>query len=173
MSKTITIGSTPVDIPTSGESPNWGASVTKALELLTDAVNSVTGIYDIQPQVFNINSYNAATVDITGLAFPSSVISGATIIYSVYRKVTESGVIKLVISEEGTLEIAYNPENTVGNLWEITRTFTGSESHENHISFDISDEGQVNFTTQSIMAGFPLGVHTGFISFRAFSQLNS
>lgn len=165
MSERIIIKDTPVDIPTSGDSPNWAESVTEALKALADAVNVSTGQYDVPPQTLNIDSYNTATdISIDNLLFPSAEVLSAFIFYSVKRVTEDSGASdQQNATEEGTLEIVYNENNPVGNKWEIIRSFSGDAQ----ISFSITDLGQVTFSTTTLT-----GInHTGIISYRALSIL--
>lgn len=166
MAITLLIKGSPIVLSESGGSPNWAPGVIAALKALTDAVNSVTGTYDVQPQTQDISANNASTdVNITNLVFPSTEVRAATIFYSVYRKTDPSGPPDgEEVAEGGVILIVYNASNPVGNKFELARDFAGDAK----IRFEISDTGQVTFTTQ------PLGGvdHIGTISFRAISVLN-
>jgi len=69
------------------------------------------------------------------------------------------------VSESGQLEIVYNQSNPVNQKWEMSRVFQG----EGYISFSITDQGQITFTTTALS-----GInHTGIITYRALAVLNS
>jgi hypothetical protein len=166
MAKTLTIKGTNVTIPTSGGSPNWASGIVSALEALTNAVNAVTGTYDVAPQTQNIDANNGSSnVALTNLVFPPSEVRAATIFYSVYRITEDSGANDdQEVAEGGMLNIVYNASNPVSNKWEVTRDYAGDAS----ITFSVTDTGQVQFTTTSLT-----GInHTGIVSFRAISILN-
>jgi hypothetical protein len=156
-----------VEIAESGSSPNWAPGIIKTLQALTEAVNAVTGTYDVAPQVQNIDANNSSSnVTITNLSFPASEVRSATIFYSVYRNTANSGPADAQeVAEGGTLLIVYNASNPVGNKWEIVRQFAGNAN----ITFSITDLGQLQFSTTSLT-----GInHTGKLSYRAISILNS
>jgi hypothetical protein len=163
----LIIKGTPVNIPDSAQSPNWSTGIIEAFEVLADAVNSVTGSFDVAPQTLNIDANNNSTnVDITNLNFPASEVRASTIYYSVFRKTEDSGPPDAQeLTEAGTLEISYNDSRPINEKWEIVRTFQG----EGNISFSITDTGQIQFSTTPLT-----GInHTGIISFRAISILNA
>ena len=165
MSK-ITIKGTTIDLPTSGSSPNWAPSIIEAIEALADAVNSVTGSYDVAPQAQNIDANNSSSnVDLNNLAFPSADVRAATIYYTVYRKTDPSGPPDgQEVTEAGTLEINFNDSNPATQKWEMVRSFQGDGA----ISFSITDLGQVQFSTTALT-----GInHVGIVSYRAISILN-
>jgi len=162
----IIIKGTPIDFPNSGASPNWAPAIIEAIEALTDAVNSVTGTYDVAPQVQNIDANNSSNnVDLNNLNFPSSDVRAATVYYSVYRMTEDSGPPDgQELTESGTLEINFNDSRPVNQKWELVRSGQG----EAQISFNITDLGQIQFSTTALT-----GInHTGIISYRAISILN-
>ena len=169
MSVRITIKNTPIDIPTTGESANWGPAVTEAIQILADAVNTITGTYDVPPQVLIIDPFsNTSRQKIDNLIFPSAQVLSSYIFYSVKRQTQTSGLnIGQDVSEEGTLEIIYHAEAAAGQKWEIIRTYSGNAQ----IEFFIEDDGQIYFKTDTLpLTGID---HTGIISYRALSILNS
>lgn len=157
-----------IDFPVSGESPNWAPEVIRAIQELANAVNSISSAYDVSPQVLIIDQYSSANnIEIENLKFTAETVLSAQIFYAVKRQ-TESEPLNpgVNVSEEGVIEIVYNPSNPVTNKWEIVRTFTGDAK----ISFSISDLGQIMFSTSALSSGIN---HTGIISFRALSILNT
>lgn len=167
MAVPIVIKGTRINLPSSGASPLWSPAIIEAFQALADAVNTFAGSFDVPPQTQSIDAFNPGTsIDIDNLVFPSSEVRSATVFYTVYRKTTDSGPpdgVELV--EAGTLELAYNNSRAVSEKWEIGRMGIGDAS----IDFAVTDLGQVQFTTQPIT-----GInHTGIVSFRALSILNS
>jgi hypothetical protein len=127
-------------------------------DAVADAVNSFTGAFDVAPQAINIDANNpSSNVDIDALLFPPSEVQAVSIFYSVFRETDTENA-----SEAGNLEATYNPD---AGTWELTRTGTG----DGKISFDITNLGQIRFTTEAITGSN----HTGYISFRALAVLSS
>jgi hypothetical protein len=56
----LIIKGTPVNLPDSSASPNWAPGVIEAFEALTEAVNAVTGSFDVAPQALNIDANNSS-----------------------------------------------------------------------------------------------------------------
>ena len=163
----LIIKGTLVEIPSSAQSPNWAPGIIAAFRALAEAVNSITGTYDIAPQIQNIDANNSSNdVVITNLAFPISEVRSATIFYSVYRKTEDSGPPDgQEVAEGGVLLVVYNASNPTTNKWEITRDFAGDAQ----ITFEISDTGQFSFSTTPLT-----GInHEGIISFRAIAVQNN
>ena len=163
----LIIKGTPVELPESGQSPNWAPGIIEAIQALSEAVNSISGTYDVAPQVQNISTFpENSNIDINNLVFPAEEVRAATIFYSVYRKTETDGPNEgRELAEAGTLQIVYNPDNPVDNKWEIQREFVGNAN----MQFSIDDLGQVEFTTEA-MTGID---HTGILSYRAISILNT
>lgn len=158
MSVKITIRGQVIDFPVSGDSPDWGPAVTEFAQAVEDAINSISGAFDVAPQVQSIDASNPGTnIEVTGLIFPPTDVQGTTIFYAVYRQ-TDS----VSASEAGQLEIVYDNGSGTFNF---TRTGVGDA----FIDFDITNTGQIRYTTQTL-AGIN---HTGRITFRALSVLQS
>jgi hypothetical protein len=162
----LIIQGTPIEFPSSGSSPNWAPGVIEAIQALADAVNSITGAYDVPPQVQNIDQNNLSTnVEVNNMIFPFQEVRGATVFYTVYRKTENSGPPDGVeLAEAGTIQIVFNNANPTNNKWEIQREYVGNAK----ISFNITDVGQMRFSTEEIT-----GInHNGVLSFRAIAILN-
>ena len=163
----LIIKGTPVSIPDSAQSPNWAPGIIEAFEALTEAVNAVTGSFDVAPQALNIDANNSSNnVDVNNLNFPASEVRAATVYYSVFRKTEDSGPPDgQELTEAGTLEISYNDSRPIGEKWEIARVYQG----EGNIAFNITDLGQIQFSTTPLT-----GInHVGILSYRAISILNT
>ena len=160
MSVPITINGTTIQFPASGQSPNYAPAIIEFAQLVEAALNSFVGPFDIPPQVFVMTSNANTNVNLPNLAFPTSVVRGAIISYSVYRQ-TDS----LVITETGEIVVDYNQTNPVGNKWEINKDFVGDAQ----TTFNITDVGQMQFST-SLMTGINF---VGSISYQAKAILTS
>lgn len=159
MAITLTIGSTVIDFPSSGASPDWSPAVIQFAEAVQNALSGVVGPFDVSPQTFIIDQYNPGTnVSIPNLAFPTSSVRGAEIVYTVYRNTSS-----VTLAEKGSIQIVYNPTNSVGHKWQITRQYTG----DSKTLFTITDNGQVQMTNTTI-AGTG---HNGKIFFSAKAEL--
>lgn len=159
MSVKLIIKGTVINIPSSGASPNWSPAIIEAFKALSEAVNSVTGTYDVSPQTQEIENNVSINVELDNLNFPPADVRAATVFYTVNRKTTAGE-----FTEAGTLEISYN-ESRATNKWEVVRTGQGDAS----ITFNVSDLGQIRFTTSEI----PGDTHIGIVSYRAISILNT
>lgn len=161
MSTLINIAGTPIQFPTSAQSPNWAQAVTDFAKAVEGALSSYVGPYDIPPQVLNIDASNpASNIDLPNLAFPTSTVRSAFIRYAVFRQ-TDT----VTVAESGNLQVVYNPANPVNNKWEIARDYVGDAS----VTFTISDIGQVKYSTATIAGSS----HTGQITYVAQSILQS
>jgi hypothetical protein len=164
MSVKLIIKGTVINIPSSGASPNWSPAIIEAFKALADAVNAITGTYDVAPQTQNIDANNSSTnIELANLNFPPADVRAATIFYTVYRKTTGIGAQE--VTEAGTLEVAFNDSRPSNQKWEIVRTGQG----EGFIDFNITDLGQIRFTTTALTGNN----HTGIVSYRAISILNT
>lgn len=163
----LLIKGTPVNFPNSAASPNWAPAVIEAVEALTDAVNAITATYDVAPQAQNIDANNSSNdVSLNNLSFPSADVRAATVYYTVFRQTEDSGPPDAQeVTEAGTLEISYNNSRPVNQKWELVRSGQG----EAYITFEITDAGQITFSTTALT-----GInHTGIVSYRALAILNA
>lgn len=163
----ITIRGTEIEIPSSGASPSWAPAIVEAFQAIADAVNLSAGTFDVPPQTISIDAYNSSSnIDIDNLIFPPSDVRATTIFYTVYRQTSNSGPIDAQeVSEAGTLECVYNNSRPSNQKWEIGRMGEGDAK----INFNMTDLGQLQFSTTALT-----GInHTGIISYRAISVLNS
>jgi len=149
MSVIITIQGTPIEFPSTGESPNWAPSVIEFAQATEQALLSAVGPYDIPQQVFTLSSNVNTNLSITNLSFPTTVVRSAFINYSVIRlSSTETP-----LSESGEIYVVYD-----GSDWRITRDYVGDAG----CTFDITSTGQVRISTTSF-----LNYTSGKISFSA------
>jgi hypothetical protein len=160
----LIIKGTPVELPESGQSPNWAPGIIEAIQALSEAVNSISGTYDVAPQVQDIDAFPLnQDIPINNLIFPSEDVLAATVFYSVTRRTsTPEGQPSENITEAGTLQIVYNESQS---RWEMQREFVGGAK----IDFSINNFGQILFSTRQMTGE----AHVGRISYRAISILNT
>lgn len=149
MSVTINIKGTPIEFPSTGESPNWAPALIEFAQAVEEAFNSAIGPYDVPAQVFTITSeINPTPLNITGLAFPTTVVRAAFINYSIVREGTTT------LKEVGKIFALYD-----GSDWTLTREYTGDLAVSD---FDCDSAGQFFITTTALS-----GYTSGSISFSA------
>lgn len=161
MAVTITISGQVIDIPSSGQSPNWSEGVIEAFQAIEAALESVSGPFDVPPQVQPLDSYNPGTdIALQNAEFPTSDVRSVELIYSVFRQTTTT-----TVYEQGTLKAIYSPDNPVSQKWEVVR-FGGGDGQ---IDFTFQDTGTVVFSTTTIGGSN----HTGFVTFTAKALLQN
>lgn len=160
MATKITIQNRVINFPTSAESPNWAPALVEFAQAVEAALGTITGQFDVAPQIFNIDLYNGIGTTVPALDFPPSNVSKVNIMYSVVRTTLTSAVV-----EGGHIELLYDQTKTVGNKWDMEIARQGDAL----IEFSINNAGLMSFTTD-VLTG---GDHSGFISFRASAIENS
>lgn len=149
MSVTITIKGTPIEFPSSGESPNWAPAVLDFAQAVEEAIASSIGPYDIPNRTFTLTNNSYTNEPITDLSFPTSSVRAASIKYSVTR--ITSTVTKV---ESGNIIVVYD-----GTDWELARDYVGDAN----CIFDITSSGQIRITTTALTGTYT----TGKVSFSA------
>src|SRR5271166_6383234 len=138
----INIQGTIINFPDSAQSPNWAEPIIQFAEAVAQALATVTGPYDVPPQIYTMISNVNTNIALPSLTFPTSNVRSAFIYYSVYRNTT--GIGAMTLSETGELEVVYNPNGPIGNKWDISNEHGGSNSG---VTFTITDQGQVQFSS--------------------------
>lgn len=157
----ITIQGTVIEFPNTASAPSWSEAVIQFAQAVELALQQTAGAFDVPPQTLNIDAQNPGTnISIAELAFPVSEVRKITISYAVVRQTSLSNV-----SQEGTIEAVYNINNPVNNKFERRHNYSGDAS----ITFDISDTGQVSFSTAALSGTG----HTGTIIFSAKALQNT
>jgi hypothetical protein len=158
----ITVNGIPIDFPDTGNSPDWSEAIIDFADAVADTLSGISGAFDVPPQVMNIDSYNPTTTntDISNLSFSTSEVRGAVIDIAVSRATAST-----TVSEMCTLTLVYNEDNSVGQKWEMAREMVG----DGQIQFNVTDSGQVQFTTTAISGAN----HTGILTYRARAILNT
>jgi len=150
MSKTLTFGSTPVEIPTSANAPNWSEGVTEAFTAIADTLATVAGAFDVPSQSVSIDSSNPGSpnTNIEALSFPITDVRAINITYAVNRTTNST-----TAYETGTIIAIYSAANSIGNKWEMSQDYIG----DGKIKFNITDLGQVQYTCTAIAGTGHLG----------------
>lgn len=161
----INIQGTIIEFPDSGQSPNWAPPLIEFAQAVEQALSSVAGPFDIPPQIYVMVSNVNSNVNIPNLSFPTSNVRSAFIRYAVYRQTDNPNPADTTLAEGGSMQVTYNPNGPVGNKWEISRDYTGDAQ----ITFNITDVGQVQFSTTSLAGSN----HEGTLTYTAQSLLNS
>jgi len=154
----IIIRGTPIDFPNTSASPQWAPAIIQFAQAVEEALGLVIGSFDIAPQIFDFTNNSNTSVSVTNLQFPVNDVRGAFISYTVFRTTSTNTVYEI-----GELQTVYNPDNSIGEKWEMTRSYTGDAD----ITFSITDAGQVQFSTTAISGSG----HSGVISFQATALL--
>jgi len=166
MSTVITISGTPILFPSSGEDPNWAPAIIQFAQLTAKALNTVVGTFDVPQQAQDIsgagNNPTSSPVDISALNFPTSQVRSVFVKYAIYRTALAPTV---ALAETGNLIAVYNPNNSTGFKWEVSRDGDGNSL----VSFSVTDTGQFQYTTQQIGTTN----HIGKIVFSAVALLQN
>lgn len=135
MSVIIEIQGTPIEFPSTGESPNWAPAVIQFAQSVEQALLAGGSPYDIAPQVYSIpaDNYPTSDIEIPNLFFSSLLVRSAVVSYSLFF-IDE---LSAVTSETGTLTCLYN-----GSDWTLTRDYVG-EAIGGTVQFVISSSGQI------------------------------
>jgi hypothetical protein len=160
MSIPITVNSTIVNFPSSGDSPNWAPAVIQFAQLVAAALAFTVGAFDIPPQTYVMTSNVNTNVNLPNLSFPTTQVQGSIIAFSVSRTTNS-----VTLSETGEIFINYNSSFPVGEKWETSVDYVGGAQ----ITFNVTDTGQVQFST-TLIAGTG---YQGSITYQAKAILNS
>lgn len=164
----INIQGTPINFPDSAASPNWAPAVIQFAQLVANALSAVIGAYDVSPQVFILDPFNptSSPTNVPSLSFPTTNVRAAFIKYSVFRTTSTT-----TSYQAGNIIVVYNPNNSVGNKWELIRDTVGKDSvsYPEDIYFTITDAGQVQFTTNAL----PGINHVGRLTYTAQALVQS
>ena len=137
----LTILGTPVEFPNASASPQWAPAVIQFAELVTEALQSAVGDFDVSPQVFALQNNVNTNLDLPNLSFSTSEVRSANIVFSVYRE-TSSGT----SYAEGEINIFYNDDLAE---WAIQREDNVGNIVD-EVLFNITSTGQVQITTTSL-----------------------
>lgn len=152
----IIIQGTVINFPETGNSPVWSDAVVQFAQAVELALSGLTSVGDLGKDYFPLTSGHnpVSNLSITGFAFDPSLVRSVFARYYVYRETTTTKV-----AESGTMKMVYNPDNSVGNKWELSIDRVGDAE----AVFSITDAGQVEVTLSSIGGSN----HEGKIGFTA------
>jgi hypothetical protein len=151
----LVINGTAIDFPDSGTDPNWAEAVIQFATQTQNALEKIGLPSDVSPQTLIISADNPGTnVPISSLAFSILTVRAVFVKYAVYRTTSTS-----TVYEAGELVAVYNPNGSLGSLWELQREFVGNAD----ITFTMTDAGQIEFSTTAL-SGLN---HYGILSFSA------
>lgn len=156
MAISLTINNKTFNIPVAGEDPGWGEDTTGWIREVNKVVNSLFGPGDILETTFNVANNVSSSADIVGLAFNPSTIRAAHIEYSIYR-ISDSETSGN--AETGEIKLIYDDNASSGNKWSFSQEYTGDAG----VTFDITDTGQLTYTSTDIGATG----YTGTMKFKA------
>lgn len=154
----INIQGTIINFPDSAQSPNWAEPIIQFAEAVAQALSTVTGPFDVPPQIYTMISNGNTNIALPSLTFPTSNVRSAFIQYSVFRNSTGVGAVTL--AEAGELIVVYNPNGSTNHKWDISNEHGGQNSG---VTFTITDQGQVQFSSTVITGAGA----TGFIGYTA------
>jgi hypothetical protein len=142
MSVIIEIQGTPIEFPSTGESPNWAPAVIQFAQSVETALSLVVNIDDVPSQSLNLTLENILIPrDITNLLFSPSRVRSANIDYSLYF-VDNSSVVQ---TESGTLTLLYS------GSWSISREFFGEVVVGGSLTtFTVTPAGQVQIQVNDL-----------------------
>jgi hypothetical protein len=147
MSVIIEIQGTPIEFPSTGESPNWAPAVIQFAQSVEGALSLVVNASDVPPQVQFISRDGiTAFRTIQNLEFDSGVVRAAYINYSLFFRENPENT-GVVTSESGTMTLLYN-----GTTWSLIREFVGEATVNNVLTeFDVNESGQVRIKTGTLV----------------------
>jgi hypothetical protein len=154
MSVIINIQGTPIEFPSSGESPNWAPAVIEFAQATAQALLSATGPYDISQRVVSLTNNINTDLDIEFLNFPIAAVRAGYIKYSIIRNYESSSLV-----EAGNIICVYDSSRPTNQRWTLSRDYVGNDTGS---TFKMTDDGQVQITTTSLT-----GYTSGKISFSA------
>lgn len=151
MSLRVIIRGTPIDFPTSGESPDWAPPIVEFAQAVEEAITISAGPYDIPETNFILtDNLISSPLSITDLSFSTAAVRSAIITYTVYRKLSST-----IKTESGSIFINYTD-----TTWLLNRDYIGDAD----CNFTIDSVGQVKITTGLIPGA---GDYEGIVTFSA------
>ena len=162
MSKTLIVNNTPFEYPEQGEPSPWGEPATGWASEVTKVLNSVNGPSDIIESAADIlNGVTGQSID--QLYFNPLTVRSFSVRGNISRYFLNGATVNNAKYQEILLIGLYNTQ---------TGTWTLQEDGINdaEITFDLTDSGQVTYTT-STMTG--TGTYTAIIKFRGTGILTT
>lgn len=135
---TITISGTPIEFPSTGNSPDWSPAVIQFAEAVESALLSAIGVADVPPQLFTLLDNVNTNLDLPNLSFSTTEVRSVTIDFSVRRStllhVTEAkGRLNLLFDDETDVWLVQR-EDDIGNI-------------TSEVTFNVTNQGRVQINT--------------------------
>lgn len=114
------------------------------------ALSGVTGAGDLGKQSFPLTGADnpVSNKNITGFFFEPSLVRSVYARYYVYRQTDSTKAI-----EAGTFTMVYNPDNSPGSKWEVSRQYV----QDAQVAFTMTDAGQMQISTTAISGSNHIG----------------
>jgi hypothetical protein len=138
MSTNLTINGTVYPLPTQGDNPPWGESLSNIITALASVVNSTTGPSDILVTSFALTNNQSSPANVIGAAFNTASVRSAIISYSLYISTSTNE-----LSECGQIYCTF--KSTAGS-WELAQNYVGISG----VVFSITNAGQIQYTTTNV-----------------------
>lgn len=163
----ITIGTTLIQFPNTGNSPIWSEAIIQFAQAVSIQLQSQGSPFDIAATVQTLSSNGNASINLNGngsdLSFPASSVRSFTFSYAIYRFTTTESIVDV-----GTVTGVYNTTNL---QWELQHEFSGDVQSDGTPwnTFDINSSDQLLLTTVAL----PTGTYnaTSTISYSASTEL--
>lgn len=149
--KLVLLGTT-YEIPSPGESPNWGEALTAYLTAVNEFLTLIIDPNDILPTEENILNNQPSDVLVKGLVFNSSLVRAANVTYSIIRETDSSTVV-----ETGVLLLNYDPDAPATEKWQFTQTVNDNAG----VILSVTDAGQFYYQSNDLTGAN----YTGTIKF--------
>lgn len=157
MSIPLIVNGQTFNYPSPGEPSGWGEDCTAWASQVTSTLSSVSGTGDISLTSTTIANNQTSAINVTSLAFDTTVVRGAEIQYTISRSGTVLGS-PVVQVEEGRMHVVYN-----GTSWELNRTFVGDAN----VEFSVTNAGQFQYTSLDLGSGSAVTGYVGTMKFAA------
>lgn len=156
----INIAGTLIQFPDSSSNPNWSPAIVQFAQAVESALSGLAGSFDVAPQTYTMVASVNNNIDLPGLSFPPSQVLSVNIGYSILRD-PDTAVSGNIVVQSGTMTLVYNADGGTGEKWTQSHEYDSNAS----VTFDVSDIGQVSFSSTSL----GVGTHAGQITYYAKS----
>lgn len=154
---TLIINDQVIQFPDTADSPDWSPAIVQFAQAVADALAISVNTGDVFPQFFPLDAYNSASnISVPALFFSTNTTRSIFIRYSVYRQTDSANA-----DEAGDMIAIYNANNSVGQKWSLS--IGNKTGHDGQIAFNITDTGQVQFSTTPLTGAN----HVGKFAFEA------
>lgn len=141
MSITITIAGTPIEFPSTAQSPDWSEAIIQFAEAVELALQSAIGEFDVPPQVFTLSNNVNTNLDLPNLSFSTTEVRSVTVEFAVFRS-TDSNITEA----KGRLNMLFDDDSST---WLVQREDdVGNITSE--VTFNVTNQGQVQISTTSL-----------------------